>query len=79
MMTSTNSWRLPLHTSAFPQGPHLTCYKLVLGLLVRDYAIVRQDGTMNAGWKDDENDGNGSILDFVISVSPLYSVYPAFF
>ena len=58
MMTSTNSWRLPLHTSAFPQGPHLTCYKLVLGLLVRDYAIVRQDGTMNAGWKDDENDGN---------------------
>ena len=58
MMTSSNSWRLPLHTSAFPQGPHLTCYKLVLGLLVRDYAIVRQDGTMNAGWKDGDNDGN---------------------
>ena len=57
-MTSSNSWRLPLHTSAFPQGPHLTCYKLVLGLLVRDYAIVRQDGTMNPGWKDSDNDGN---------------------
>ena len=57
-MTASNSWRLPLHTSAFPHGPHLTCYKLVLGLLVRDYAIVRQDGTMNPGWKDGDNDGN---------------------
>ena len=60
MMTSSNSWRLPLHTSTFPQGPHLTCYKLVLGLLVRDYAIVRQDGAMNPGWKDDDDDGGGS-------------------
>ena len=52
--------RLPFQTSVFPQEPHLTCFKLALGLLVRDYAIIRQDGTGNPGWKDDDDGGSNN-------------------